>query len=239
MRDEDSELNQPGPLFTQTGTEVATGDSSAADGAVEQASGEAQDCTEMQAPAPVSPVGKAPDGHPPAEKTGTRRWAVYTFRDPDGTVLYVGQSMRLAERMSSHKREKEWWPEIETIEVDHVGSKNDACVLEKQLIEKFDPLHNIALKPKGDDKPGYPQCPECGNEALEIILPVELVAEPMQFQDDNLVPWPDVRWRTDSRPYLYCPRCCDDLTNYGVADGKRMHPVRLPLAQWFIRQAEK
>jgi hypothetical protein len=63
-------------------------------------------------------------------------FVVYTHRDAEGRALYVGQSMRLAERTATHSATKPWW-------------RDEALdALERRLIRELDPLHNRTHSPR-------------------------------------------------------------------------------------------
>lgn len=68
---------------------------------------------------------------------------VYVLHDEDEQVLYVGISLRVGERMSSHRADKDWWGDVATIKLHHVESRDEARKLERELIKLHDPPYNI------------------------------------------------------------------------------------------------
>lgn len=76
------------------------------------------------------------------------RFVVYTHRDAQGRALYVGQSMRLAERTATHSATKSWWRDVASIDTAHAESKEEVDALERRLIAELDPLYNAVHSPR-------------------------------------------------------------------------------------------
>ncbi|MGB9612787.1 MAG: GIY-YIG nuclease family protein, partial [Candidatus Margulisiibacteriota bacterium] len=83
---------------------------------------------------------------------------VYLFKDKSGQVIYIGKAKSLRKRVSSYFRAK---PDIKIsvlldrlYDIDYLvtGSELDALLLEDELIKKYKPRYNVALR---DDK-AYP-----------------------------------------------------------------------------------
>jgi excinuclease ABC subunit C len=83
---------------------------------------------------------------------------VYLFKDKSGAILYVGKAKSLRKRVSSYFTKA---PDVKTsillaklLDIDFIvtGSEMDALLLEDELIKKYKPRYNIALR---DDK-AYP-----------------------------------------------------------------------------------
>ncbi|MCH8903340.1 MAG: excinuclease ABC subunit C [Bacteroidetes bacterium] len=85
---------------------------------------------------------------------------IYKFLDRDKTILYVGKAKDIKKRVSSyftirqHERFKTTVlvHKIKTIEFTIVDTEVDALLLENNLIKKFQPKYNVALK----DGKSYP-----------------------------------------------------------------------------------
>ncbi|MEE3928228.1 GIY-YIG nuclease family protein [Mycoplasmopsis ciconiae] len=98
---------------------------------------------------------------------------VYLWKDIDGNVLYVGKAKNLKKRMSqyfqgrlnSYKTSK-LVTQIHDFEVYVVKSEKDALILEKNMIDKYQPHYNVLLL---DDKK-YPYIKLSLNKKLEISL---------------------------------------------------------------------
>ena len=82
----------------------------------------------------------------------------YLMKDKHGTVIYVGKSKALRNRVRSYftgahdKKTQRLVLEIEDFEYIVTTSEIDALILEMNLIKKYDPKYNVMLK---DDK-SYP-----------------------------------------------------------------------------------
>lgn len=82
----------------------------------------------------------------------------YLMKDKHGTVIYVGKSKTLRNRVRSYftgahdKKTQRLVLEIEDFEYIVTTSEIDALILEMNLIKKYDPKYNVMLK---DDK-SYP-----------------------------------------------------------------------------------
>lgn len=235
MADEQGELNVSPRLKGQDGTDAGPADSNAAEAPLEQEQGEAQDCKPGQAPAPASPESRSPKSHRTKRNPVTRRYAVYIAKDMEGVVLYVGQSMRLGNRLSQHKADKDWWESIAAIEVRHVESKADANRVERDLIRALHPLHNLAMNKV--DSP-VPRCPECGSPDLEVVMYGKLIARPTGFQGDQVLLNRRLLWEPAEDhpgPFVYCENCVDDVTALGVSDGAVVREAEIPDESWFTR----
>jgi len=85
---------------------------------------------------------------------------VYLWRDPDGTVLYVGKAKRLRSRVRSYVQNdhaesiktRALMQSVGGLETIVVPSEAHALILEANLIKEYHPKYNIALR---DDK-SYP-----------------------------------------------------------------------------------
>lgn len=87
-------------------------------------------------------------------ETPDRRWsredlhtkwptsAVYWLRASDGTLIYVGKSRRLLERLRVHKR-RSWWPAVALIEFEVFRHENAALAAEVEAIHTEAPMFNV------------------------------------------------------------------------------------------------
>src|SRR5699024_7909057 len=82
----------------------------------------------------------------------------YLMKDKNGTVIYVGKSKKLRNRVRSYftgsndKKTQRLVQEIHDFEYIVTTSEVEALILEMNLIKKYDPRYNVLLK---DDK-SYP-----------------------------------------------------------------------------------
>lgn len=70
---------------------------------------------------------------------------LYRFYDSQGTLLYVGISLGAAQRASQHRADKEWWPQVARMDVQHLGNvtRPEAEAIERQAIVDERPKHNV------------------------------------------------------------------------------------------------
>jgi predicted GIY-YIG superfamily endonuclease len=68
--------------------------------------------------------------------------ALYRMYDAGGTLLYVGISLRLLERMAAHRQDKPWWPDIATIRVEYFPDRSEALQAESTAISAECPIYN-------------------------------------------------------------------------------------------------
>lgn len=70
------------------------------------------------------------------------QYCLYRMFDDQNNLLYVGQSIRLAERMHQHSKDKSWWPP-KRIEIEQYENANALNEAERQVIQTEKPLHNV------------------------------------------------------------------------------------------------
>ncbi len=83
-----------------------------------------------------------------------KRPGVYLMRDPSDRVIYVGKAKNLKERVSSYfsqplgyTRKMDGLIEsIARIEIEETGSELAALLLESQLIRRYQPRYNVAMR---------------------------------------------------------------------------------------------
>lgn len=69
--------------------------------------------------------------------------AVYRMFDADDRLLYVGQTTNIGQRLLTHQSVASWFTAVRSIDVIHVGSRNEATALERELIASGRPLLNV------------------------------------------------------------------------------------------------
>lgn len=69
-------------------------------------------------------------------------FTLYRMRARRGELLYVGQSMRLPERVKQHRSDKVWWEEIDVIELQHFREQKALNEAERRAIILERPVHN-------------------------------------------------------------------------------------------------
>lgn len=77
---------------------------------------------------------------------------VYRIYDADDNLLYVGCSIGLPSRISSHERFQEWWPEVARITVEHYEDRATALDHELLAIQTEHPQHNVVHRKFTEDE---------------------------------------------------------------------------------------
>jgi hypothetical protein len=76
---------------------------------------------------------------------------VYRLWDADGRCLYVGRvgetvPRRVSTRLSAHRREQSWWPDVARIDVAVLPGAEATWAEERAQIGQHDPVHNVCLR---------------------------------------------------------------------------------------------
>ena len=67
---------------------------------------------------------------------------VYKFYNPHGSLTYVGKAKDLPTRLQQHKHEGDI-PNVSKFEVRHTESTREAEKIEKNIIQRSKPVHNL------------------------------------------------------------------------------------------------
>jgi excinuclease ABC subunit C len=67
---------------------------------------------------------------------------IYKLFNPVGTLTYVGKARDLPSRLLQHKNDGDV-PNVSKFEVKHTGTTKEAERIEKNIIQRFKPVHNI------------------------------------------------------------------------------------------------
>ncbi len=70
---------------------------------------------------------------------------VYKFFNPRDSLTYVGNTNNLRERLQQHLNEGDI-PNVRKFEVKHTESTREAEKIEKNIIQRSKPVHNIKEK---------------------------------------------------------------------------------------------
>lgn len=76
--------------------------------------------------------------------TDPRPHVVYRFYGDAGELLYVGISLAAVQRMSAHKSNQPWWPDVARVDFVHYPDREAARAAEKVAIQDERPRYNIA-----------------------------------------------------------------------------------------------
>jgi len=81
------------------------------------------------------------------------RCALYRHFDTEGTLLYVGISMRPITRTKEHVTLSGWAEQIANVTIEYFPTRKEAMEAEARAVQTEGPLHNIRLrKPKKEPK---------------------------------------------------------------------------------------
>ena len=73
-----------------------------------------------------------------------RNHDLYRMRDLSGRLLYIGVTNGGLRRFMEHSKDKTWWREVDTINVEHVHCSRQAIeMLEREAIKSESPLYNV------------------------------------------------------------------------------------------------
>lgn len=108
---------------------------------------------------------------------------LYRMYDAHGALLYVGLTTEPKSRIRAHEHDKQWWPQVATISLEHFPSKSELRSAERRAVETERPLYNQNLRlfstawcrQQGHVTPGSKKCTDCreGTDALEMELAEE------------------------------------------------------------------
>lgn len=117
---------------------------------------------------------KLDSGHPPvfvlankpAEST-----TLYRLRDIAGRLLYVGIAGNPGRRFDQHAKDKAWWGEVASVNLQHFDSRPEALKAEREAIELEHPVYNVVHNRKKAKKTakapastiGALMCDHCGD----------------------------------------------------------------------------
>lgn len=83
---------------------------------------------------------------------------LYRMFDTNGDLLYVGITMDVESRFRDHRREKQWWPEVRTITLEHFSDRATLKSAEQAAILREQPMFNVQNRtPLKPPRPGDPQ----------------------------------------------------------------------------------
>lgn len=72
--------------------------------------------------------------------------AVYRMFNEDGDLLYVGRSIDVLQRLSSHRKVKAWWTDVANVTVTHYDDELEACREEALAIAHEQPRYNAQCR---------------------------------------------------------------------------------------------
>lgn len=89
---------------------------------------------------------------------------IYRHFDKEGTLLYIGTTANIFQRMLGHSRQSHWHDQIANITLEHCSSKKEAFKREAEAIFKETPLFNVRSQdPKSIEELRYAEAEEAYN----------------------------------------------------------------------------
>lgn len=77
---------------------------------------------------------------------------VYELIDPDGTVVYVGSTTNVHQRLLDHRR-KDWWRSVDHARIHVCVNRADMVSFEASLISEHCPVRNTYGNPQACRRP--------------------------------------------------------------------------------------
>lgn len=77
-------------------------------------------------------------------------YALYRFYDVVGQLLYVGITSNIPQRFHAHRHEKDWWTEVDRIDLRHYETRYELRQAEIKAIKEEHPLYNVVHNEGGD-----------------------------------------------------------------------------------------
>jgi predicted GIY-YIG superfamily endonuclease len=68
---------------------------------------------------------------------------LYRFYDGAERLLYIGITDSIGGRITQHRADKPWWPEVSIIRIESHETRRDAEIAEKAAIQAEEPVYNI------------------------------------------------------------------------------------------------
>lgn len=87
----------------------------------------------------------------PVARLNEQPHALYRFYDRSQVLLYVGITVSLPTRLTSHRTKKPWWTLIHHVDVEHFATRDEALAAERTAIRAEKPLYNIVHNDTGLD----------------------------------------------------------------------------------------
>ena len=72
-----------------------------------------------------------------------KRTALYRHRDRNGTLLYVGISLSVAQRLAQHASTAHWFAEVTQVDIEWLPTRDAALAAERRAIQTEHPRCNV------------------------------------------------------------------------------------------------
>ena len=84
---------------------------------------------------------------------------IYFLYTVDHDLLYVGITNNGVGRLIQHGNEKQWWPQVDHVKIEHVQTREEALHREAEVIHELEPPFNLAIprRPESLAEARYPK----------------------------------------------------------------------------------
>lgn len=93
---------------------------------------------------------------------------MYKLYDAIDSLLYVGMSRRVRQRLRQHARNQDWWPQVADIEILYFDAYEDAERWERHQITWLRPVHNSHYNFGKQIDPAWEPVPRFSREGREL-----------------------------------------------------------------------
>lgn len=97
--------------------------------------------------------------------------ALYRLYGADDALLYVGVTRNISLRLSQHKADKKWWPQVTRRTMTWYGSRAEARAAESKAVFAEKPMHN-----REEPAPEYPYV------ALAAVLRKRIISGEIEYR---------------------------------------------------------
>lgn len=77
--------------------------------------------------------------------------SLYRHYNGSGELLYVGVSLSALQRLGQHADNSDWFKSISRVTIEHLETRQDALIAERNAIIREKPLHNIVHKKAAEE----------------------------------------------------------------------------------------
>jgi predicted GIY-YIG superfamily endonuclease len=105
---------------------------------------------------------------------------IYRMRDLSGRLLYVGVTNGGLRRFMEHAKDKTWWREVATIDIEHVHCTRPVIeAMEREAIQLERPLYNVTHNvSRAELPPPPPVNPPTVTEVAELVRKLDVLGVP-------------------------------------------------------------
>jgi hypothetical protein len=118
-----------------------------------------------------------------------RSFIVYSLYAKNGDLLYIGKSINGLSRVHDHSAQKNWFPHVESVKITHCDSNLHCISVEKEMIERLSPIHNVAYQVAENGRStrlkGIYACKRVRRTIAGAIFQNHMIAASKEFESDK------------------------------------------------------